>query len=236
MMGDKLVVILMLVVSMVALTTPVVAQEQAPEVLLLSADIEIAAGGVSTVTAEYEFEVESTGSGDVELTAIEGTMWKIADRSLGDVVASVDGESVDETIEEASEHYVVSIPVEEVEDGDTVTVQLVYEVSGPEGELQAPLWAPEYPTTGETAVVHTAVTFPDGTFPQGDSFPDPNSVEENLATYDTLHVPGFIKVSYDDSPSGLLTMNALYSTLGVLIVLVLVIGGLLIDRKTGQEA
>lgn len=229
------VVTLVVVLVVIGFTSPALAQANGPAVTLAGADIEIDAGETSTVTAEYEFAVESAGSGDSVLTSIGGTLWKISGRTLGSIEASVDGESVEPSMTEQSSHYTLSVPVENVQDGDTVTVQLVYEVSGPSGELQAPLWVPEYSTAGETAVVHTMVTFPDGTHPQGDSFPDPGAVTENRANYDTLHVPGFIKVSYDDTPAGLVTMNAMYSVAGVLLILALVVGGLYIDRRTEPE-
>lgn len=223
------------VLSSIAFASPAIAQDDGPQVTLASADIDVDAGDTNTVTAEYEFTVESAGSGESALTAIEGTLWKISDRSLGSIEATVDGESVEPDVSEQSQHITVSVPVENVEGGDTVTVRLEYEVSGPAGELQVPLWVPEYSTAGETAVVQTTVTFPDGTFPQGDSFPDPSSVQGNVATYDTLHVPGFIKVSYDDTRSGFVTLNSLYSAAGVLLILGLVAGGLYIDRRTGRE-
>lgn len=228
-------VTLAVVLSLITFAPSAMAQEDEHQVTLSSANIEIDAGETNTVTAEYEFAVESVGSGESSLTAIEGTMWKISGRSVGTIETTVNGDSVEPNVTDQSQHTSVSVSVDDIEDGDTVTVQLEYEVSGPTGDLQVPLWVPEYSTAGETSVVHTTATFPDGTYPQGDSFPDPSNVTGNTATYDTLHTPGFIKVSYDDTPSGLITLNSVYSTAGVLLILGLVVGGLYIDRRTGER-
>lgn len=235
-MPHKAVLILALMVLLTMTSTITVAQEESgPEVVLTGAEINIDISDTNTVTAEYQFQVGSIGAGDAELTEIEGTMWHPPDRTVSDLNAAVNGEEVEATISEESAHDVVSVPLEEVNDGDTVTVTLEYQIDGPTGDLYAPLWVPEYSTAGEVAVIHTTITLPEGQHAQGDSFPEPERIDGNLVEYDTLHVPGYITLTYDDSPPGFVGLNTLYSVLGVAIIIGLVVGGLYIDRKTAQS-
>lgn len=229
----KTVLLLILLVLLATCSTTVVAQEEAePEVILTGASIDINVSDSNTVTAEYEFQVESIGSDDAELTEIEGTMWHPPDRTVSNLNTAVDGENADATISEESAHNIVSVPLEEVSTGDTVTVTLEYQVDGPTGDLYTPLWVPEYSTSGETAVVNTTITLPEGQYAQGDSFPEPERIDENVVGYDTLHVPSFITLSYSDSQPGLVTLNAIYSIIGVTAIIGLIVGGLYIDRTT----
>lgn len=222
----------LLVVGLVLGPSTALAQEASPSVDLVGTSIDVEAGETSTVTAEYEFEVDSAGSGESALTAIRGTMWELPDREVGDISATVDGESVDATVSEEPRHYVVTVPVEGVSDGDTVTVTLEYEVDGPAGTLRVPLWVPEYSTPGEASVVDMTVSLPEDTTVSGDAFPSPTAVDGNVAEYELLHVPGFVGMNYGESGAGLVTTDTLYSIVGVVVIVGFIVGGLAIDRKT----
>jgi len=208
------------------------AQETSPSVDLAGTSITVDGGETSTVTAEYEFEVAEAGSGESALTSISGTMWQLPDRDVGDISATVDGESVDASVTEEDRHRAISVPVEDVSDGDTVTVTLEYDVAGPAGDVRAPIWVPEYSTPGQANVVDATLTLPEGTTVSGDAFPGPASVDGNTATYELLHVPGFIGADYGESGMGVLNEDFLYSVLGVVVIVGFVVGGLAIDRKT----
>lgn len=228
----KRILIATIVASLVVCSTAVTAQDGSPSVTLESADVAVDAGDTSTVTAEYQFAVEEAGSGDAALTAIGGTIWHVPGRTVGDIAATVGGESVDPSVSEGSEHTDVSVPVEDVSDGDTLTVTVEYQVSGPSGELQVPLWVPEYSTPGQQGVVSATVTLPEGETVQGDAFPSATNTDGNTVEYNLLHMPGFIKITYGEGILGGLTSDQLYSALGVVLILGLVIGGLLLDRRT----
>lgn len=231
-MLKKRILIATIVASLVVCSASVTAQDGSPSVTLESADIDVDAGGTSTVTAEYQFAVADAGSGDSALTAIGGTIWQLPGRSISDLAVTVNGESVEPSVSESPEHTDVSVPVEGVSDGDTVTVTVEYQVSGPSGELHVPLWVPEYSTPGQTGVVSATVTLPEGETVQGDAFPSAASISGNTLEYNLLHMPGFIKVTYGEGALGGLTTDQLYSALGVVLILGLVIGGLLLDRRT----
>lgn len=224
--------VVLLVASLTVGTTTALAQDESPSVDLTGTSINVDAGETSTVTAEYQFTVASAGSGDSALTSIGGTLWKMPDRDVGEITASVNGESVDATVTEQSEHLGVSVPVEGVSSGETVTVTLEYQVSGPAGELRAPLWVPEYSTPGQANVVDMTVTLPDGTTSEGDTFPNAEVVDGNTAEYELLHVPGFIKMNYGETGTGFFTSDVVYSILGVVLIVGFIVGGLAIDRKT----
>ncbi|QKY19264.1 hypothetical protein B4589_002310 [Halolamina sp. CBA1230] len=221
-----------LLVGLVLGPGTVAAQESSPSVDLAGTSITIDGGETSTVTAEYEFDVAEAGSGESALTSISGTMWELPDRDVGDISATVDGESVDASVNEEDRHWAISVPVGDVADGDTVTVTLEYEVAGPAGEVRAPLWVPEYSTPGQANVVDATMTLPEGTTVAGGAFPSPATVDGNTATYELLHVPGFIAAEYGESGPGILTEDALYSVVGVVVIVGFVVGGLAIDRKT----
>ncbi|KPN31081.1 hypothetical protein SY89_01823 [Halolamina pelagica] len=208
------------------------AQDASPSVDLTGTSIAVDGGETSTVTAEYQFEIGSAGSGENELASISGTMWQLPDREIGDISATVDGESVDASVTEEDRHLSVSVPVADVSDGDTVTVTLEYEVAGPAGDLRVPLWVPEYSTPGQANVVDATLTLPEGTTVSGSAFPSPTAVDGNTATYELLHVPGFVAAEYGESGPGILSEDTLYSLLGVVVIVGVVVGGLAIDRKT----
>lgn len=222
----------LLVVALVLAPGTALAQEASPSVTLAGTSITVDAGETSTVSAEYEFAVADTGSGDSELTAISGTVWELPERDVGDITATVDGESVDVEVSEGPRHTDVTVPVADVSDGDTVTVVLEYDVAGPAGELRAPLWVPEYSTPGQANVIDMTVSFPDGTTVSGDAFPGPATVDGNTAEYELLHVPGFVAADYGESGPGLVTSDTLYSILGLVVIIGFVVGGLALDRKT----
>lgn len=225
-------VVVLLAIGLLLGSTTTLAQDGSPSIGLTNTAIEIDAGETSTVTAEYQFTVESAGSGDSALSSISGTMWKIPDREISEVTATVDGESVEPTVSEQSGHLDIAVPVEDVSDGDTVTVTLEYQVSGPAGELKTPLWVPEYSTPGQANVIDMTVTLPEGTTLSGDSFPSAETVDGNTVKYELLHVPGFVKMSYGQTAAGGLTTDTLYSLLGVVLIVGFIVGGLAIDRKT----
>jgi hypothetical protein len=226
------VLVAVLVFGLLVGPSTVAAQEAAPSVDLADTSIEIDAGETSTVTAEYEFDVAAAGSGESALTEISGTMWTMPDREIGDIAATVNGESAEVSVTENDRHLGVSVPVSDVADGDTVTVTLEYEVTGPAGELKTPLWVPEYSTAGEANVVDVAVTLPQGETVSGGAFPSPTAVDGNSANYELLHVPGYVAMAYGESGTGLLTADTAYSIVGVAVIVGFVVGGLAIDRRT----
>jgi hypothetical protein len=229
--GARLLVAV-LVVGLVLGPATAAAQSASPSVDLAGTSIQIDAGETSTVTAEYEFDVAEAGSGDSALTSIGGTMWTMPDREIGDISATVNGESVDVSTTEHDRHVVLSVPVSDVSDGDTVTVTLEYEVSGPAGELKTPLWVPEFSTPGQANVVDARVTLPEGDTVSGSAFPSPATVDGNEVTYELLHVPGYLAMSYDATGTGLITTDTVYSIVGVVVIVGFVVGGLAIDRRT----
>ncbi|MFD1567304.1 hypothetical protein [Halolamina litorea] len=222
----------LLVAGLLLAPSTVAAQAAAPSVTLADTSITVDGGETSTVTAEYEFDVASTGSGDQALSAISGTIWQLPNRDIGDITATVNGESVEASITEQDRHWEVSVPVEDVSDGDTVTVTMEYDVAGPAGDVRAALWVPEYPTAGEGDAVGITLTLPDGQTVAGGAFPSPTTVDGNTATYELLHVPGFVAAEYGSSGPGLLSEDFLYSILGVVLITGVVVGGLAIDRRT----
>lgn len=193
-------------------------QEEAPSVTLAGAQITIDAGETSTVEAEYRFDVESTGSGDQQLTALTGKFWNLRGRSISDLSATVDGTEVSPQVDEQSGHTVVSLPLEDISNGDTVTATLSYQVTGPSGKVKAPMWVPDYPATGEDRVIDIALTLPDGQHVRGDTMPKYNSIDGQTLYYQQLHLPSFISVNYGPQPV-LLTTGQLMSLLGVIIIL-----------------
>lgn len=225
-------VVVFLVIGLLLGPTTAVAQEESPSVDLTNTTIDIDAGENSMVTAEYQFTVGSAGSGDsAAISSINGTLWKIPGREIGEITTTVGGESVEPSVSEQSGHLNVSVPVEDV-DSDTVTVTLEYQVSGPARKLQAPLWVPEYSTPGQENVIDMTVMLPEGTTLSGDSFPSAATVDGNTVKYNLLHVPGFVKMNYGQTGAGVLTADTLYSLLGVVLIVGFIVGGLVIDRKT----
>lgn len=224
-----LLLVALCLVSLAVLPSAVAGQEET-EVYLEEATIDVDADETSTVVGEYRFAVEAAEGG---VPDISGTLWNAPDGSVEVVSTAVDGEEVDPQVDEASEHTALAVPVD-AEEGDTVTVTVEHEVTGQSGELYVPLWVPEAPTPGESPDVLITVTLPDGQHPQGDAFPDPDRIDGNVVEYDSLHAPSFVKMSYADGEPGLLTMNAMYSWLGVGLILLLTVGGLLVDRRTAE--
>lgn len=235
MVSKERLVVAFLLVGLVLGPSVATAQEASPTVNLDSTSITVDGGETSYVTAEYRFNVDEAGSGDAALTSISGTIWQLSDREIGEISASVDGESVDADVTEEPRHYGVSVPLESVSDGDTIRVTLEYEVAGPAGEVRAPLWVPEYSTPGQANVIDISMSLPEGTTVSGDTFPSPTTVDGNTATYEILHVPGFIAAEYDESGIGLITTDTIYSIVGVVAIIGFIVGGLAIDRKTGER-
>lgn len=210
------------------------AQEgEAPSVTLTEGTIDIEAGETSTVTTTYEFTVESVGSGDQRLTSIDGRLWKFPERSVDGLSASVNGEEVTPEVTERDRHHEVSVPVDDVASGDTVTVTVTYQVAGPAGDLKVPVFAPEHPTTGESAVIDLRVELPEGQQLQGDAFPRPDSTSGNVVTSELLHVPGFVSLDY--GPSAGIGMNAILSTIGIILILGVIGGWAVAQRRRAQR-
>ncbi len=228
----KRLVVALLLAGLVLGPSVATAQEASPAVNLAGTSITVDGGETSSVTAEYRFEVDEAGSGDAALTSISGTIWQLSDREIGGISVSVDGESVEASVTEKPRHYAVSVPVEGVSDGDTVTATFEYEVSGPAGEVRAPLWVPQYSTPGQANVIDISMSLPEGTTVSGGAFPSPTTIDGNTATYELLHVPGFIAAEYGESGTGLITTDTVYSIVGVVAIIGFIVGGLAIDRKT----
>jgi len=200
---------------------PAVAQEgEGPSGTLTAATVEIDVGETTTVTERLEIEIESTGSGDSQLTAIGGTLWRYPDHEISGFSAEVDGESVEPTVERHPRYTELSVPVEGVSDGDTVSVTLTYEVSGPAGELKAPLWVPEFETGGTAPVVDMTVSLPDGQQVHGAAFPKIDSTTDAGSTlrYDMIHMPGSVQFTYGEGSGDLLTLDLLSTLAGLLMI------------------
>lgn len=218
---------LALMVVLSAGAAPAGAQEgQSPSVTLSAADIDLDVGETTQVTATYEFAVEDPGSGDAALSAISGTMWLFPGNDVGDITAKVDGQEVDPSVDRGSRHMTLSVPVEDVSAGDTVRVELSYAVSGTAGELKAPLWTPEYETTGTEQVVQLTATLPEGQQVQGSAFPALQDESGSEVSAGLLHMPGFVTFEYGSQPGSLLTLDVLSTLIGVVLIVGLLGGWL----------
>lgn len=188
---------------------------------LSRASIQIEAGDTSQVTATYQFQIGSPGSGDQRLTAISGTLWEFPGRSVSGYSATVDGDPVELELTDNPQHTLLSVPVGDVQPGERVEVTLSYQVNGPAGQLKAPVWVPEFETQGRQNVIEMIVTLPDGTRPQGDAFPNIDRRTDGGSTleYGLLHVPSFVFMTYGQGGGGV-TINTLSSLGGVLFILV----------------
>lgn len=217
--GRVLTAVLLVVVA--AGIAPTVAAQEGPSVTVAGADIQVDAGETSAVSATYEFQVASVGSGDSALSSVSGTLWEFPGRSISGIATAVNGQSVEPQVSESAQHTTLAVPVEGVSDGDTVTVTVEYQVAGPAGDLRVPIWVPEYNTAGQERVVSMTVTLPDGTQSQGDPFPNVQERRDggNTLVYSMLHVPGFVSTSYGTEGPGLLTINGLSSLLGIVFIL-----------------
>lgn len=209
-----------LFVVLSGMAAPIAAQEgKAPEATLSGATIDVDVGDQTTVTANYQFEVASTGSGEQALSTIGGTMWGFPEHAVGDVTATVNGEKVQADVTREDRYMRVAVPVEGVSDGDTVNVQLTYTVADPTGQLKTPLWVPEFQTTGSDPVIEMTVSLPDDTQVQGAAFPKVESRDGSTLSYEMLHMPGFVSVTYGSGAGGLFTLDVLSSIVGVGLIL-----------------
>jgi len=213
-------VLVAVVVVLAGAATPAAAQQdgEAPAVTLSSADIRVDGGEESTVTATYEFAVESTGSGDAALTAVSGTMWRFPANDIGAIAATVDGGEVSPEVTRESRFLTLSVPLEDVSAGDTVTVELTYTVAGAAGDLKVPLWSPEFQTTGESRVVSLTTTLPEDTQPQGATFPSIDDRDGNVLSSQMAHVPGFVSVPYGSGSGPLFSLDVVSTLVGVVII------------------
>jgi hypothetical protein len=215
-----LVYSLVLCVALATVVTPIAAQEgEAPSATLSAADIDVEAGEQTQVTATYEFAVDSTGSGDSAMTAISGTIWGFPDHAVGDISATVNGEEVSPDVTSEDRFTTVAVPVEGVSDGDTVEIQLSYTVADPAGALKTPLWVPEFATSGADRVVDVTVALPADTQVQGAAFPRVDTVDGSTLSYELLHVPGFVAVTYGEGASSLFALDVLSSVVGIALIL-----------------
>ena len=222
--------ILVLIASILFVPVTVSAQENnAPQVTLVNGNIEVNAGETTTVTNTYKFRVSSVGSGDQRLTAITGSIWKFPDRSISEISASVNGNSVSPRVTEQDRHYEISLPLQEVSAGEVITVTVGYEVSGPAGAVQAPMFVPDYATEGRDSVIDFLVTVPEGESLQGTMFPAPDTTSGNQITAETLHVPGMVKLNY--GTGGGLDLNTVLSAVGVVFIIAVIGGWALIQRR-----
>lgn len=211
---------LVLCVALAGMATPIAAQEgEAPTATLSSASVNVDAGDETQVTATYEFAVDSTGSGEQSLSSISGTIWDFPEHAVGDISATVDGEEVEPEVTREDRFVQVAVPVEGVSGGDTVSVELSYTVADPAGELKTPLWVPEFQTAGTDTVVSMTVSLPDGQQVHGAAFPKATSTDGATLTYELLHLPGFVAVSYGNGAGGLFTLDVLSSVVGVGLIL-----------------
>ena len=182
---------IVLVVAVGMSSSGVVAQSSAaPSVTLSDADVTVEASpSTNDVRGTYRLQVASVGSGDQRLTALTGTVWSFPGRGISDFTAVVDGQRVDATTERNGEVVDVSIPVRDVENGDTVTLRVSYSATNANGALKVPLFVPDYATPGSASVVDVTTTLPQGTQAQGDVFPTVQSSNGNVLTFSLLHVP-----------------------------------------------
>ncbi|MFD1514342.1 hypothetical protein [Halomarina rubra] len=198
---------------------PVAAQEAtAPSVTMSEATIAVDVGESSTVDATYRFQVDSVGSGEESLTDVSGTLWRFDGHAVSDLEATVDGETVDVQRDQSDGHSSLSIPLQGVEDGDTVTVGLTYTVAGTGERFKAPLWVPEFQTAGDGRVIEMTMTLPDGTQAQGAAFPKIDETNGEELTYSLLHVPGFAQVDYGQGSGGLFTVDTVSTVVGVVAI------------------
>lgn len=211
---------LVLCVAVAGMATPIAAQEgNAPSATLSAATINIDAGERTTVNASYEFTVDSAGSGESALTAIGGTIWLFPDHAVGDVSARVNGEEVSPQVTREARFMQLSVPVSNVNDGDTVTVDLSYTVADPPGRLKTPLWAPEFVTNGADRVVSVTVSLPSDAQVHGAAFPRVDSRSGSTLSYQLLHMPGFVSVEYGSGAGSLLSLDVITSVVGVGLIL-----------------
>lgn len=209
-----------LCVAVAGMAAPISAQEgDAPAATLSAAEITIDAGEQTTVDATYEFTVESAGSGENALSAISGTMWLFPDHAVGDVSATVNGEEVSPEVTRENRFMRVSVPVSDVSDGDTVSVDLSYTVADPTGQLKTPLWAPEFVTSGTDQAVSVTVSLPSDSQVHGAAFPRVDSVSGSTLSYELLHMPGFISVEYGSGAGSLLSLDVVTTLVGVGLIL-----------------
>jgi hypothetical protein len=223
-MSRQLITLAAVVTVAVAVATvggTAVAQEgAAPSGTLTSGDISVDVDGERTVTTTYELSIEEPGSGDQALSAISGTLWTFPGHDVEGFTATVDGSEVEPTVERSNRHVSLAVPVQDVSAGDSMTVQVQYTVSGPSGQLKAPIWVPEFETAGTDRNVQMTVTLPDGQQAQGATFPkiDGRSNGGSVLEYQLLHVPGFVAVNYGAGAGGLVNLELLSTLAGLTII------------------
>jgi len=226
-----LVYSLALTVLFAGAATPIAAQEgESPAVTLSAAEIEVDAGETTQVTASYEFTVSDAGSGEQALSAIAGTIWLFPGHEVGDLSATVNGESVEPEVTREQRYMDVALPVSDVGEGDTIEASVSYTVASSAGELKAPLWTPEFQTGGTDRVIDITVTLPEGSTVQGASFPKVDSQSGSTLSYGLLHMPGFVSVDYGTGAGALLGLDTLTTLVGVLLILG-ILGGWLTWRR-----
>lgn len=209
----------------------VLAQDNSsPSATLTEGDIQVNVSETTTVTNTYEFRVDSASGNSQQISEVKGSIWKFSDRDINQITASVNGNSVSPEVTEHSRHYNISLPVQNVPTEGTVSVNVSYTVSGPTGEIQAPVFVPDYSTEGTAPIINIAVTLPRGANVQGTMFPPSDTTSGNQLSAETLHVPGMIELSYGSDGGGV-DLNTILSAVGVLFILVVIGGWALIQRR-----
>lgn len=154
------------------------------------------------------------------MSNVKGQLWKFSGREINQdsIETSVNGESVQPDVTDNGRYLTVSVPVDGIQAGETVTLEVSYTVSEPSDRLRTPIFVPDAPTEGQNEVVEITLRLPSDQTPQGDVFPKATSVDGNVVNFDLLHVPGSIVVS----TSGGLPLQSFAAIAGILIVLAFV--------------
>lgn len=206
-------------VLLAGVAVPIAAQEaSSPSVTLNDATIDINAGENSQVTATYKFKVENPGSGEKQLSTITGTIWRFSGHEVSDISATVNGEEVSSTVSKESRFMDLSVPVSDVNAGETVTVKLSYTVASSADKLKTPLWVPEYETTGTDRVIDMTVALSDGAQVQGATFPKIDSKDGNVLQYQLIHMPGFVSLQYGQGAGSFFTLDVLSTLAGLVMI------------------
>ena len=214
-------VALILVACLGATVTTASAQSgSAPSVTLTSANVNVDVGqSTNTVTGTYKLKVSSIGSGDQKLTAFTGTIWSFPGRSVSDLSATVNGKTVSPKTSKDDEVVHVSIPIQNVQAGDTVTLKMNYKAANAGGNLKTPIFVPSYMTPGSKGVVDMTVTLPSGQQPHSDVFPAVESKNGNVVKFNLLHMPGFVFMKYGKGSGTLFSLSNMMTLIGLLIIL-----------------
>lgn len=205
-----------------------------PALQLVRADLTVTVGSdqVRRVDATYRFKLTSAGGEPSSLVAVEGTMWRFPDRTIGPITATVDGTSVTPAANTHARHLQLSVPVPGDGSGETTTVRLRYAVRGPPGRLRLPFWVPTAPAAGVDRVVALTVRLPDGSRAQGAAFPtvDVRGANDSVLTGRLSQMPGLTALRYGQGSPGV-TLNQLLPIGGVGTIGALAVGWTVYRRR-----